>query len=77
MNLAFYTGKQCHLCDLAQQLLEQDQHYSELQIEKFDVSQDHNLYHLYGARIPVIKRIDTEAELGWPFTAQSLREFLG
>jgi hypothetical protein len=35
-----------------------------------------DLYHLYGAKIPVLKKTDADDELDWPFTLESLVEFL-
>jgi len=31
---------------------------------------------IYGARVPVLRREDTRAELGWPFVAAQVRAFL-
>lgn len=76
MQIAFYSGKDCHLCDLAQQLLETSPLFDTLEVNRFDVSSDHQLYHLYGAKIPVLKRLDNNRELGWPFESQQLTDFL-
>ncbi|GAC14803.1 glutaredoxin family protein [Aliiglaciecola lipolytica] len=76
MQLYFYTGKQCHLCELAQALLDQVKSSYDLNVTKVDVKSDTQLFHLYGARIPVLKRMDTQAELGWPFDLTQLQEFL-
>lgn len=77
MKLNFYTGQTCHLCELAEQLLSQIDPASRLEVNKIDVKTDHQLFHLYGARIPVIKRVDNNNELGWPFDLELLQEFLG
>jgi hypothetical protein len=45
-------------------------------LEKVDIKSSPDFYHLYAARIPVLKRVDSQAELGWPFDAQQLTEFL-
>ena len=75
-NLILFSGEHCHLCDLAfQQLVEVSPEHAQ-HVVKTDVKSDTNLYHLYGARIPVFKRTDSGAELGWPFEPQQLREFL-
>ncbi len=76
MIIHFYSGEHCHLCDLAQQLLDDLDTASSLQVSKIDVKSDHQLFHLYGARIPVLKRIDNDQELGWPFDMNDLREFV-
>ena len=76
MKLNFYTGQDCHLCKLAEQLLADLKSTDKLQVSKYDVKQDHDLYHLYGARIPVLKRLDNNSELGWPFDSKQLQEFI-
>ncbi len=76
MNLMFYSGQDCHLCDLALALLQSHAEYASLTVTNVNVREDHALYHSYGARIPVLKRTDTGEELGWPFDAEMLEQFL-
>lgn len=76
MKLNFYSGENCHLCELAEQLITQLDPAIRLEIDKFNVKNDHDLYHMYGARIPVLKRLDNSNELGWPFNLEQLQEFL-
>ena len=76
MNLVLYSSQQCHLCDIALELLKQTIDIERLDFEKVDVKADHNLFYLYGARIPVLKRMDNQQELGWPFDQTQLVEFL-
>ncbi|GAA6183344.1 glutaredoxin family protein [Aliiglaciecola sp. NS0011-25] len=76
MQLKFYSGKQCHLCDLAHALLAEVATSYDLEVTTVDVKSDHQLYHLYGARIPVIQRQDNQKELGWPFDLMQLKGFL-
>lgn len=76
MKIIFYTGPQCSLCDLAEVELQQTSAFSSLEIEKVNIRTSTELYHLYGARIPVLKRADNEKEIGWPFDAANLEEFL-
>ena len=73
-DIYFYTGKNCCLCDDAQLIL--NRVAPDIDCVKLDVRESTELYHLYGARIPVLKRQDSEQELGWPFDEQQLREFL-
>ncbi len=76
VKLAFYTGPGCHLCDLASNVLAQTHQAPLLDITKCNIRDDANLYHLYAVRIPVIKRMDTGAELGWPFDVEEAESFL-
>ena len=41
-----------------------------------DIADDDQLIERYGTRIPVLRRMDTGAELGWPFDAAQLLTFL-
>lgn len=76
MKIMFYTGPQCSLCDLAMTQLSQTKQFAELDIESKNIREDSHLYHLYAVRIPVIKRVDNENEIGWPFTTDDLEVFL-
>lgn len=76
MKLILFTGPECHLCDLALNVLQSSKHFSNLDIEKVNIRSNTDLFHLYGARIPVIKRLDNQLELGWPFDEQMVEAFL-
>lgn len=76
VDINFYTGKHCHLCDLADELLKQVSAKRLGTVTKVDISTDHDAYHLYAVRIPVLKRTDNDVELGWPFNLSQLEEFL-
>lgn len=71
-----YSGEHCHLCDLAMDIIQQ--HTSNIlpDMAKQSITGDHQLMHLYGARIPVLKRCDNRRELEWPFNHIELLEFL-
>lgn len=76
VKIYFYTGPHCSLCDLADLEIARTSMSSSLTIEKVNIRQSTELYHLYGARIPVLKRDDNNKEIGWPFTTADLEEFL-
>jgi len=76
VKIYFYTGPHCSLCDLADVEIARTSMSSSLTIEKINIRQSTKLYHLYGARIPVLKRDDNNKEIGWPFTTADLEEFL-
>ncbi|KXJ61746.1 glutaredoxin family protein [Alteromonas sp. KUL42] len=76
MKIFFYTGPQCSLCDLADVELGNTSMFASLEIEKVNIRTSTDLYHLYGARIPVLKREDNNKEIGWPFSTADLEEFL-
>lgn len=70
--IQLYTTSACHLCELAEALL-QEINLSAVSIE---ITNDDALIADYGTRIPVLKRTDTQAELDWPFTNQDILQFL-
>lgn len=79
MLITLYTGPNCSLCDDAIKLL--NELNVDIEVEKINVRESIDLYHQYGARIPVIKcndkAINSKGEdLGWPFTLEQLRAYL-
>lgn len=73
MDIRLYGTACCHLCEEAQAIL----HELGIQAEYVDIADDDELLEKYGIRIPVLKRVDTGAELGWPFDAAAVSRFLG
>jgi hypothetical protein len=76
MGLILYTGQGCSLCEQAEFLLEEVDKSAASMLKKVDVRDSSDLYHLYGARIPVLYRQDIQSELPWPFDFFQLGEFL-
>jgi hypothetical protein len=75
--LVLYGTSACHLCELAEDMLLDVQTLRPgLQFEKIDIANDDQLIERYGVRIPVLKRLSDDAELGWPFDDFTLREWL-
>ena len=70
--IQLYTTSACHLCELAEALLQD----ANLTAESIEIANEDALVLRYGVRIPVIKRLDTQAELDWPFTSQDILLFM-
>lgn len=65
----------CHLCELAEaELMPLVEHG--LMVELVDIAEDEALLEAYSLRIPVLRRVDNGAELGWPFDAEQVVAFL-
>ena len=65
----------CHLCELAEaEVMPLVQHG--LLVELIDIADSEALVEAYGLRIPVLRRVDTGAELGWPFDTEQIVAFL-
>ena len=73
MDIELYGTACCHLCDQAEAILRE----MGMAADHIDIAEDDELIEKYGIRIPVLKRADTGAELGWPFDAAAVSRFLG
>ena len=74
-QLILYYTEFCHLCDEAEALLHTSgfgECYTKVEIEDKP-----DLLMLYEIHIPVLKRVDNETELFWPFGPQELEDFAG
>lgn len=47
-----------------------------LLVELIDIAERSDWVEDYGLRIPVLRRVDTGAELDWPFEAEQVVSFL-
>lgn len=65
----------CHLCEQAEvvvmPLVENG-----LLVELLDIAERSDWVDDYGLRIPVLRRVDTGAELDWPFEVEQIVRFL-
>lgn len=72
MEIRLYGTKHCHLCDEAEAILRR----ISIEAVYVDIADDDRLIEKYGAYIPVLQRVDTGAELGWPFDTAAVSHFL-
>ena len=68
-TLILYSSLGCHLCEEAKALIAPLLSTGWL-LEEIDVADDDCLMERYGVRIPVIKRVDNDTELCWPFSVE-------
>lgn len=65
----------CHLCEIAEaEIMPLVEHG--LLVELVDITDPDDLTEAYGLRIPVLRRVDTGAELDWPFDEEQVVAFL-
>jgi hypothetical protein len=72
-NLILYQRDDCKLCDVAVALL------ARMRVPDFEsvwIDGDAELEARYGERVPVLRDDTRGIELGWPFDAARLQEFL-
>lgn len=74
MRLTLFQRDDCHLCDLALDLLARVQ---APEFESVFIDADPALEVRYGERVPVLRDEDGERELEWPFDVAALRAWLG
>lgn len=77
MELVFFTTSHCELCEQAEAILVNTPLPYPIPVEAIDIASSEALVERYGTRIPVLRREDTGAELGWPFSRDDLLAFLG
>ncbi len=65
----------CHLCEQAEAML-LPLVENGLLVELLDIAARPETVDDYGLRIPVLRRVDTGAELDWPFEVEQVVRFL-
>lgn len=74
--LVFYTTAGCHLCDVARAVYQSTLSPEYFDVQEVDIASSDELIERYGTRIPVLKRVQDNSELNWPFDQQQLMDFL-
>jgi len=73
MGLILYQRDDCHLCDLALDVL------SAARVPDFEsvfIDSDDELEKRYGLRVPILSDDASGREMGWPFDVDAVRIFL-
>lgn len=73
MPLILYQRDDCHLCDLALEVL------AAARLPEFEsifIDEDASLEERYGIRVPVLRNDASGAELDWPFDTARLQAWL-
>lgn len=73
MHLTLYQRDDCPLCDHALAVLAAA---NAPQFESVWIDDDADLEARYGARVPVLRDVETSRELDWPFEPAALGRFL-
>lgn len=72
VRLYLYSTSHCHLCELAESLLVALANDSDLHWSTIDIVDDDALLALYEVKIPVLRRLDNDHEIFWPFTLNDI-----
>lgn len=73
MPLILFQRDDCHLCDLALEVL------AEVRAPDFEsvfIDDEPQLEKRYGVRVPVLLQTDSGREIDWPFDAAALKGWL-
>ncbi|QQS55196.1 MAG: glutaredoxin family protein [Candidatus Competibacteraceae bacterium] len=70
--LVLYATSGCHLCEQAEVLVRRQT----AGVNTVEIVDDAALLERYGVRIPVLRRLDTDNELDWPFDEAGVRRLL-
>ena len=71
-ELMLFTTAHCHLCEQAEAVLAALKAQHDINWHSIEISNDEQLIDQYGIRIPVIKCINNQTELNWPFTGSDI-----
>ncbi|MFW1676272.1 glutaredoxin family protein [Pontibacter sp. JAM-7] len=74
-NLELLGTAGCHLCDVAAELLVTQLNPAECELYQVDIAEE-DLIDTYGLRIPVLREVQSGAELDWPFDAEAICTFM-
>ena len=74
MQFVLYQRDNCHLCDLALEVLAQARcpEFESVFIDDVAILESR-----YGVRVPVLHEVGSGRELDWPFDAARVRGFIG
>ncbi len=70
--LQLFSTLGCHLCEQAEAMLIATLPADAYELEVVEISNSDALMAAYGVRIPVLRRTDTDVEIGWPFLPQDI-----
>jgi len=76
MDYILYGTSACHLCEIAEALIESARLAQSFKLLKTDIAEDDALISQYGTKIPVLYCKKSKQSLEWPFDETQLNHFL-
>jgi RNA binding exosome subunit len=76
IKLKLYSTSYCHLCEQAEAMLISLENLHPIEWNSIEIMDDESLLGHYGTSIPVLRRVDTNQELAWPFTKQQIEQLI-
>jgi len=75
-SLTLYSTSHCHLCELAEALVQKMCLQNSVKFNVVEIADNPALLEQYGIKIPVLKRIDNNKEISWPFTEMDIAQLI-
>lgn len=75
-HFILYSTSHCHLCEQAEALLVACSNKQVFTWHVAEIADDSVLLNRYELTIPVLKRLDNDTEISWPFTEQDILSLL-
>jgi glutaredoxin len=76
VHLNLYSTTNCHLCEEAESLLNSLNNQYNFISTNIEIAEDITLLARYELKIPVLKRIDNNQEICWPFSIEEIKKLL-
>ncbi|OGV77579.1 MAG: glutaredoxin [Methylotenera sp. RIFCSPLOWO2_02_FULL_45_14] len=76
IKLNLYSTSHCHLCEQAESLLDILSKQYDISWVLIEITDDAELLENYSHIIPVIKRLNNNREIAWPFTIGDIERFI-
>ncbi|MDP1658783.1 MAG: glutaredoxin family protein [Methylotenera sp.] len=76
IHLQLYSTSHCHLCEEAENFLEIIGKQYDISWVTIEIAEDAKLYEKYSLLIPVVKRINYDTEIVWPFSIDDIKKLI-
>ena len=74
--LKLYSTTHCRLCEQAEALVKKMCLKNNVKFNVIEITDDAILLDLYELKIPVLKRLDANSEISWPFSAIDIEQLI-
>ena len=76
IQLSLYSTSHCHLCEQAEAIIASVAQHLDIVCTVIEIADDPELLTLYEVKIPVLRRMDTNTEICWPFSIDDIYRIL-
>lgn len=76
IHFQLYSTSHCHLCEEAENYLEILSNQYDISWTTIEITEDAKLYEKYSLIIPVVKLINYNLEIVWPFSIDDIEKLI-